>query len=64
MEVALRIINADERIDDNGIKFVKFLRSKLALHNEIIIDGLGELDIFNLNEYSKDLNSGKIEKNL
>ena len=62
LEVALRIVNADERIDENEIKFVNFLRSKLKLHDEIIIDRFGELDILYTNEYSKNIITGKTEK--
>ena len=62
LEVALRIVNADERIDENEVKFVNFLRSKLDLHDEVIIDRFGELDILYTNEYSKNINiKGKEE---
>ncbi len=61
LEVALRIANADERIDENEIKFINFLRSKLELHDETIIDRFGELDILYTNEYSKNIVAGKTE---
>jgi len=62
LEVALRIANADERIDENEVKFINFLRSKLELHDEIIIDRFGELDILYTNEYSRNIVAGKTEK--
>ena len=62
LEIALRIIYADERIDENEIKFVNFLRSKLELHDETIIDRFGELDILYTNEYSNNIVAGKTEK--
>jgi hypothetical protein len=62
LEVALRIINADEKHDENEIKFIRFLRSKLELHDEIINDRFGELDILYTNEYSRNIIAGKTEK--
>jgi len=61
LEVALRIANADERIDENEVKFINFLRSKLELHDETINDRFGELDILYTNEYSKNIVTGKTE---
>ena len=61
LEVALRIINADEKIDENEIKFVNFLRSKLELHDEIINERFGKLDILYTNEYSKTITTRKAE---
>lgn len=61
LEVALRIINADNRHDENEIKFIHLLRSKLELHDETIIDRFGELDILYTNEYSKNIVAGKSE---
>ena len=62
LEIALRIINADERIDENEIKFVNFLRSKLELHDETIIDRFGEIDILYSNENSKNIIASKSEE--
>lgn len=61
LEVALRIANADERIDENEVKFINFLRSKLELHDETINDRFGELDILYTNEYSRNIVVGKME---
>ena len=59
LEVALRIINADKKHDENEIKFIHLLRSKLELHDETINDRFGKLDILYTNEYSKNIVSGK-----
>jgi hypothetical protein len=61
LEVALRIINADNKHDENEVKFIHLLRSKLELHDEIINDRFGELDILYTNEYSKNIVAGKTE---
>jgi len=62
LEVALRIAYADEKIEENEVKFINFLRSKLELHDETIIDRFGELDILYTNEYSKNIVEVKTEK--
>ncbi len=61
LEVALRIINADEFQDDNEKKFINLLRSKLELHDETINDRFGKLDILYTNEYSRNIVAGKTE---
>jgi len=61
LEVALRIINADERYDENEIKFIHLLRAKLELHDETIIDRFGEIDILHTNEYSRNIEAGKTD---
>ena len=61
LEVALRIINADGKHDENEVKFIHLLRSKLKLHDETINDRFGELDILYTNEYSKNIVAGKTE---
>ena len=60
LEVALRIVNADDKHDENEIKFVNLLRSKLELHDETINDRFGKLSILRTNEYSKNITIGKI----
>jgi len=55
LEVALRIMNADEKHDENEINFIHFLRSELELHDETINDRFGELDILHTNEYTKNV---------
>ena len=61
LEVALRIVNADDKHDENEIKFINLLRSKLELHDETINDRFGKLSILRTNEYSKNITIGKIE---
>jgi len=61
LEVALRIINADNKHDENEIKFINFLRSKLELHDETINDRFGKLDILHTNEYSRNIVAKKTE---
>jgi uncharacterized tellurite resistance protein B-like protein len=43
MEVILRIMHADERIDDNEVEFFKLVRSKLKVHDEIIHQRFGDI---------------------
>jgi len=43
LEVVLRIIQADERLDDNEIAFLKIVRSNFAVHNEIIHQRFGNV---------------------
>ena len=52
LEVALRIISADKKYDDNEIRFINFLRSKLEIPDEIIKDRFGDLEILQTNIYS------------
>lgn len=62
LEVALRITNADKRIDENEIKFVNLLRSKLKIHDETIRDRFGIVEILYTNDYSHNIsneNAGK-----
>tara|TARA_B100000780_G_C21117301_1_gene452154 strand:+ start:2041 stop:2547 length:507 start_codon:yes stop_codon:yes gene_type:complete len=50
VEVALRIINADNKVDENEIKFLNFLRSKLDVANETLIDRFGSIpSLVNMN---------------
>ena len=51
LEVALRIIYADKKIDDNEVRFLNLLRSMLEIHDEIIFDRFGEVEILYMNEY-------------
>jgi uncharacterized tellurite resistance protein B-like protein len=41
IEVTLRIINADEALDDNEVRFIQLLRKELKVHDEIIIQRFG-----------------------
>jgi len=67
LEVALRIINADDKHDENEIKFIHFLRANLKLHDEEIVDRFGELEILHTSSYIKNVakeqnNKGFTEK--
>jgi hypothetical protein len=61
LEVALRIINADKKHDENEIKFIHLLRAKLELHDETINDRFGDIDILHTNEYSRNIVAGKTD---
>lgn len=43
LEVVLRIIQADERIDDNEIAFLKLVRANLKVYDEIIQQRFGNV---------------------
>jgi len=55
LEVALRIIHADEKIDENEIKFVKLLRGRLELYDEMIIERFGKDNLLFDKEYGSDI---------
>ena len=42
LEVTLRIIHADEKVDENELRFLKLLRGRLELHDETIIERFGK----------------------
>jgi hypothetical protein len=44
LEVAFRLIYADQRVDENEIKFLKLLRSKLKVDDSTIRDRFGEVE--------------------
>ena len=62
LEVALRIINADQKHDENEIKFIHFLRANLKLHDEEIVDRFGEIDILHTNSHIKNVVKRKNDK--
>ena len=62
LEVALRIINADGIHDENEIKFLSILRSKLELHDEMINDRFGKLEILHTSDYANKFLSKNVEK--
>ena len=43
LEVALRMINADNKVEENEVKFLNLVRSKLEIENEIIRDRFGNI---------------------
>lgn len=61
LEVALRIINADNIHDENEKRFIHLLRSKLELHDSTINDRFGHLEILHTSDYSQNIVEGKTE---
>ena len=55
LEVALRIIHADEKTDENEIKFLNLLRGRLDVYDEIIIDRFGRDNLLFDKKYSDDV---------
>lgn len=53
LEIALRIINADEKIEENEKWFIKLIRSKLRVHNEILSERFGDTKLLFGNGYSE-----------
>ena len=45
LEILMRIINADGKLDPNEIKFLHIVKSKLKVHEEIIIERFGQVDL-------------------
>ena len=52
LEIAFRIQNADEILHENEIRFIKVLRSKLKLQDQIIKDRFGVIDYLFDKDYS------------
>lgn len=57
LEVTLRIINADNIIDENEVRFLNLIRSKLDVADKIISERFGKIS------YLKNLNYGEIQIN-
>ena len=57
IEVAIRIINADEKIEENEKWFFNLLRSKLKVHNRIITERFGNIEIL----YGENFNQNVIK---
>ncbi len=55
LEVAFRMAAADKTHDENEIKFLRYLRSKLNVHDEIIRDRFGTIDYLFDTDYSHDV---------
>jgi hypothetical protein len=62
LEVAFRMIYADAKVDENEIKFIRFLRSKLNLQDEIIRDRFGVVEYLFDKDYSKDIEKELVQK--
>jgi len=63
LEIALRIISADDDIDDNEVKFVKLIRSKLKVPNEIIKDRFGVIEYLMNKDYETNIKTKITENN-
>lgn len=55
LEIAFRVVAADKKHDENEIKFVRYLRSKLKVHDEIIRDRFGTIEYLFDKDYSQDV---------
>ena len=55
LEVALRIIHADEKINENEVKFLRLLRGKLGVFDEIIVDRFGKNNLLFDKSYKNDV---------
>lgn len=55
LEVAFRLAMANKEMEENEIKFIRFLRSNLDLPDEIIRDRFGAVEYLFDKDYSKDI---------
>ena len=55
LEVAFRLAMANKEMDENEIKFIRFLRSHLNLYDEIIRDRFGAVEYLFDKDYSQDI---------
>ena len=53
IEVSLRIMNADDKVDESEVKFINHLRSKLEVDNQILIDRFGSVPFLKNINYNK-----------
>lgn len=61
LEVAVRIINSDEKHDDNEIRFLHLLRAKLDLPDEIIFDRFGDVPLLQTSGFANTIVAGDSE---
>jgi hypothetical protein len=64
LEVSFRLVHADEKVDENEIKFLRFLRSKLKIHDEVIRDRFGVVEYLFDKDYSQDIVKSKTHDDL
>lgn len=64
LEVTLRLIYSDEKIEENEIRFLKYLRSKLKVYDEIIMDRFGTVDLLFDKQYSNFFHTNDQQKEL
>lgn len=55
LEVAFRLAHADQRLDENEIKFIRFLRGKLELPDEVIKDRFGAVEYLFDRDYTNEI---------
>ncbi|RTE85513.1 MULTISPECIES: TerB family tellurite resistance protein [Gammaproteobacteria] len=63
LEVAIRLINADGKQDENEKRFIQHLRAHLKVHDEEIYERFGLLDILRVNPHSRRFNRAVTIKN-
>lgn len=51
IEITIRMINADNRVDENEVKFLNLLRSKLDVDDQIISDRFGSVPYLNISTF-------------
>lgn len=60
LEVSFRIIYSDIKVDENEIKFLKYLRSKLNVFDETIRQRFGNVEYLYGKDYSKNIETDNI----
>ena len=55
LEVAFRLVHADEKLDENEIKFIQFLRGKIRIPDELIRDRFGPVEYLFDKDYSNEI---------
>ncbi|MFZ2417788.1 MAG: hypothetical protein WAW22_04655 [Smithellaceae bacterium] len=64
LEVAFRMVAADKKHDENEIKFIQYLRSKLKVHDEIIRNRFGAVEYLFDKDYSQEVVRKEMRKDL
>ncbi len=57
LEIVLRLVYADQKIEESEIEFIRKVRSSIPLSDKIIIERFGNLDILFSSNYDKIKNS-------
>jgi hypothetical protein len=64
LEVAFRLAHADEKLDENEVKFIRFLRGKLKVYDETIRDRFGAVEYLFDKDYADDIVKETTRKDL
>ncbi len=64
LEVSFRLVHADEKVDENEKKFLRFLRSKLKVQDEVIRDRFGVVEYLFDKDYSQDIIKSEMHDDL